>query len=45
MEERSKSPAQPPEIVVTIHHAQDGPSLESCLVSILSAHLSKGTMI
>lgn len=26
---------------VTIHHADDGPSLESCMVFILSSHLSK----
>ena len=31
-----------PELCVTVHYADKGPSLESCMVSILSAHLSKG---
>ena len=29
------------EIDVTIHYADNGPSLESCMVAILNAHLSK----
>ena len=32
---------QPTEVKVTIHYADDGPSLESCMVAILNAHLSK----
>lgn len=31
------------EIKVTIHYADDGPDLESCMVAILNAHLSKST--
>jgi len=30
-----------PEINVTVHYTANGPSLESCLISILSIHLSK----
>lgn len=44
MEERTENFAQPQEITAAIHHAQDGPSLESCLVSILSAHLSSAAI-
>ncbi len=29
------------EIQVTIHHADNGPSLETCMVSVLSSHISK----
>ena len=35
---------QPAEINVTIHYADDGPSLESCMVAILNAHLSKNML-
>lgn len=48
MEERaktSKNLTQPQEVTATIHYAHNGPSLESCLVSILSAHLSKNAVI
>ena len=36
-----KTETRPPEIQVTIHYADKGPSLESRMVSILGAHLSK----
>ena len=47
MEERAKRQnlTQPQEVTATIHYARNGPSLESCLVSILSAHLSKSAVI
>ena len=48
MEERvkmTKNLTQPQEVTVTIHYAHNGPSLESCLVSILSTHLSKSAVI
>lgn len=32
---------KPPEISVTIHHMDNGPSLESCMISILSKHMSE----
>jgi len=35
---------QTPEVKVIIHYADDGPSLESCMVSILNAHLPKNTV-
>lgn len=31
-----------PELRVTVHYADKGPNLETCVVSILNAHLSKG---
>lgn len=37
--------AQQPDISVTIHYTEDGPSLNDCMVSILNAHLSKSTLI
>ena len=46
MEQKVKSESKqdltkPQEINVTIHHADDGPSLESCMISILSSHMTK----
>lgn len=38
---RAKNPKRPQEITAAIHYARGGPSLESCLVSILSARLWK----
>lgn len=31
------------EVSITIHYTGSGPSLESCMISILSAHISKNT--
>ena len=48
MEERAKTAknlTQPQEVTATVHYAHNGPSLESCLVSILSAHLSTSVII
>ena len=48
MEERAKTAknlTQPQEVTATIHYAHNGPSLESCLVSILSARLSTNVII
>lgn len=33
-----------PTISVTIHYTENGPSLNDCMVSIISAHLSKSTI-
>lgn len=44
MEKETKtrgSDPQVPEINVTIHYTDNGPSLESCLISIISIHLSQ----
>ena len=46
MVEKSASKAekdllQSKEVRVTIHYKEDGPSLESCMISILSTHMSK----
>lgn len=30
-----------PEMAVTVHHAAGGPSLEACMISILSRYMSK----
>jgi len=38
-----RSGAQLPEISVTVHYAANGPGLESCMISILNAHLSGRT--
>lgn len=40
--EKRIGPEESSELCVTVHCADKGPSLESCLVSILSARLSKG---
>lgn len=32
---------QPKEVRVTVHYEDNGPSLESCMISILNAHMSK----
>ena len=32
---------QSKEVRVTIHYKENGPSLESCMISILSNHMSK----
>lgn len=40
-EEIRPKKVQQAEIYATIHYADDGPSLESCMVAILTAHLSK----
>ncbi|MGO5049246.1 hypothetical protein [Dysosmobacter sp. Sow4_B12] len=32
---------QSKEVRVTIHYQENGPSLESCMISILSTHMSK----
>ena len=37
----AKDPKQPREMTTVIHYARGGPSLEACLVSILSARLWK----
>lgn len=37
----SKDLTRPQEINVMIHHTDSGPTLQSCMVSILSAHMSK----
>lgn len=45
MEKRTgsrRNEAPGPEICVTVHYADKGPSLESCMVSILTARLLKG---
>ncbi len=39
--ESGKNLTRPQEIKVTIHHADSGPSLEACMISILSNHMSK----
>lgn len=44
MGKRGENPpneARPAEISAAIHYADDGPDLESCMVAILNAHLSK----
>lgn len=40
-EEIQLNEVQSAEIYATIHYADDGPSLESCMVAILNAHLSE----
>ena len=48
MEERAKTAknlTQPQEVTATIHYAHNGPSLESCLVSILSENKKKSAVI
>lgn len=42
--EPQKNGAQQPEIHITIHYTEDGPSLNDCMIAILSAHLSKSTV-
>lgn len=34
-------PTRPQEVSAAIHYAPNGPTLKSCLISILSTHLSK----
>lgn len=36
-----KDLTRPQEINVIIHHADSGPALQSCMVSILAAHMSR----
>lgn len=36
-----KESTRPQEMEVTIHHTKNGPSLESCMISIISNHMSK----
>jgi len=38
---RNKDLTRPQEINVIIHHADNGPNLESCMISILSEHMTK----
>ncbi len=39
--ESQKNWADTKEFHVTIHYAENGPSLTSCMISILSSHMSK----
>ena len=41
--ETKTAPPPAQEMEVIIHHRDGGPSLESCMVAILNAHLSKRT--
>lgn len=41
--ETKTAPPPPQEMEVIIHHRDGGPSLESCMVSILSGRMSEST--
>jgi len=44
MEKETKAQGSDPKlskVCVTVHYTANGPSLESCMISILNVHLSK----